>query len=126
MIELLVAFLLKHFIVDFLLQRPYQYLNKGKYGHFGGVLHAILHGVGTYLILFTWFMFNPYISSVAEMYILLAFVDSFIHYHVDWAKVNICKKYNLAPTNSEVYWWILGLDQLLHYLTYVGIMYMIL
>lgn len=123
MMELLLAFLFKHFIIDFLLQRPYQYLNKGIYGHPGGILHAALHGAGTYLIILIWMVCNPELSAT---YLLLAFADAVIHYNVDWSKVNICKKYNLTPTNSEYYWWILGLDQLLHYLTYVGIMYLIL
>ena len=37
---ILLLLALKHFIADALLQRPYQYLNKGIYGHPGGIVHA--------------------------------------------------------------------------------------
>ena len=41
-ILLLLAFLfVKHFIVDFPLQRPYQWMNKGRYGHLGGYMKAL-------------------------------------------------------------------------------------
>ena len=30
----------KHMVADFYLQTPYQYLNKGTYGHPGGFLHS--------------------------------------------------------------------------------------
>jgi kynureninase len=32
--------MLKHAVADFYLQTPYQYLNKGTYGHPGGFIHA--------------------------------------------------------------------------------------
>lgn len=102
----------KHFVVDFPLQQPYQYLNKGTYGHPGGLLHSGLHGLGTYLCLF-WF------APIAAIY--LAVADFVIHYHVDWAKVNINNKFGWGPTTHEQFWWLLGLDQLLHALTYIAL-----
>ena len=101
----------KHFIVDFPLQQAYQYTNKGTYGHPGGILHAGLHGIGTFLCLM---VFSPFA-------ILFAFVDMVVHYHIDWAKMNINSKLGWGPTTHEQFWWLMGLDQLLHYLTYVGI-----
>ena len=47
MLAVLVALLFKHFLFDFVFQRPYQFLNKGIYGHPGGILHAGLHAAGT-------------------------------------------------------------------------------
>ena len=102
----------KHFIVDFPLQQAYQYTNKGTYGHPGGILHAGLHGIGTFLCLM---VFSPFA-------VLFAFVDMIIHYHIDWAKMNINSKLGWGPTTHEQFWWLMGLDQLLHYLTYVGIL----
>lgn len=124
MIELFLAFLFKHFIIDFPLQRPFQYLNKGTYGHLGGVVHALLHGVGTFLII-SGYMFFTLTNLSPMLALIIVWIDMVVHYHIDWAKVNLCKKFNLTPTTSEVYWWLLGLDQLLHYLTYVGIIYLI-
>jgi hypothetical protein len=102
----------KHFIVDFPLQQAYQYTNKGTYGHPGGILHAGLHGIGTFLCLM---VFSPFA-------VLFAFVDMIVHYHIDWAKMNINSKLGWGPTTHEQFWWLMGLDQLLHYLTYVGIL----
>lgn len=109
---LILALFTKHFIVDFPLQVRYQYSNKGTYGHFGGILHAGLHGVGTYLCLL-------WVAPIAAIYLALA--DMFIHYHVDWAKMNLNKKLGWGPNTHEQFWWLLGLDQFLHTLTYIGI-----
>lgn len=104
---------LKHFIVDFPLQIPYMYLNKGKYGHPGGIFHAGYHGLGTYLVLLF------FIDSKTAF--IFGMVDFFIHYNIDYMKVKINNKYNLKPDNSEKFWWLLGLDQLLHAMTYIVI-----
>ena len=111
LIVLLALFGIKHFVVDFLLQRKYQYSNKGIYGHPGGLLHAGLHGIGTYLCLM---MFTLWA-------IPLAIFDAIVHYHIDWAKTNINNHYGWTATTHEQFWWLLGLDQLLHYLTYIAI-----
>ena len=110
---LFVALQLKHFIVDFPLQLEYQYANKGTYLHPGGLLHAGLHGVATAAILL--FATNPLLA------IALGLVDALVHYHIDWAKVNINRKHGWGPTTHAQFWTLLGLDQLLHQLTYVAI-----
>jgi hypothetical protein len=112
---LFLLFFTKHFIVDFLMQGPYQYKNKGTYGHPGGVLHAFLHGLGTLIV----FFFAPIVSFGTA--VLFSILDGMIHYHVDWAKLNINRKLNWGPTTSEQFWWLLGFDQYLHMLTYLGL-----
>ena len=37
----------KHFIFDYVLQTPFQFRNKGTYGHPGGILHSGLQAIGT-------------------------------------------------------------------------------
>lgn len=115
---LLLVFLLftKHFIVDFPLQTKFQYSNKGSYLHPGGLLHAFLHGCGTYFC-FAWY------APLAAGY--LAIVDIVIHYHIDWAKVNLNSKFGWGPTTHEQFWWLLGFDQYLHALTYIGLIYLV-
>jgi hypothetical protein len=110
MIELSILALLfsKHFIIDFPLQTPYQYLNKGKYGHLGGLLHSGLHGLGT-LIIFSFFTPLAYLFALA---------DFLIHYHIDWAKVQINNHYSLNPSHPR-FWTLLGADQYLHAMTYI-------
>ncbi len=110
---LLILFLLftKHFVIDFPLQKPYQWMNKGTYGHPGGLLHSGLHGLGTLLCLI---MFTPYALG-------LAVLDFAVHYHIDWAKMNLNSKMGWGANTHEEFWWLLGLDQYLHALTYIGI-----
>ncbi len=105
--------ILKHFIIDFPAQTPYQWINQGTYGHPGGILHAGLHGLGTFLI-FALFV-------VPDLALILGAMDMLIHYHVDWAKMNINKKYGWKPDQHPEFWVLLGLDQLAHYLTYIGL-----
>jgi hypothetical protein len=106
----------KHFVVDFPLQKPYQWMNKGTYGHLGGILHAWLHGCATVLCFYWW-------APMAAIY--LGVVDMIIHYHIDWAKMNINKHYGWRADTHEQFWWLLGLDQFLHALTYIGLVAMV-
>src|SRR5690554_2045568 len=42
--------MLKHTVADYFLQTPYQYCNKGKYGHPGGFVHSAIHVALTPLV----------------------------------------------------------------------------
>lgn len=118
MLELLILFQIKHFVCDFPLQAfPYQYLNKATYGHLGGIIHAFIHFFASYLILL---FFTNNIMAFS-----LAALDGIIHYHIDWAKMNINKHYGWKPDNSEKFWIALGFDQLLHQLTYMGLIWLL-
>ncbi len=115
---LLTLLFTKHYIVDFPLQTKFQWSNKGTYGHPGGTLHALLHCIGTVLVLI--FFVPPHTA------ILLGFADGVIHYHIDWAKMNLNAKMQWAPNTHEQFWWLLGLDQFLHALTYIGLVFIAL
>ena len=112
MLTLFLLFSVKHFVIDFICQTQYQWSNKGKYGHPGGILHAGLHGAGTAacLLAFAW-----------EDILFLALLDALFHYHIDWAKMNLNARMGWTATTSEYFWWLLGLDQLLHMMTYIVI-----
>ncbi|MGZ8271727.1 MAG: DUF3307 domain-containing protein, partial [Methylophilus sp.] len=49
--------------------------------------------------------------------------DFLVHYHIDWAKMNLNKKYDFRADNGSGFWILLGLDQLLHHITYFVIIY---
>ena len=115
MFEALFLLFIKHFICDFPLQAtPWMYRNKGVYMHLGGIAHAGIHAVGTLLVL------TPFLGNIAIMY---AAIDMLVHYHIDWAKMSVGKRYDLQPNNSERFWILLGFDQLLHHITYFVIVY---
>lgn len=112
--------------MDFLLQTKYQYSNKGTYGHPGGIIHAQLHALASWMILF-------FLGYHANIIFWLALAEAVVHYHIDWAKVQITKNcgwskfdtgdaYNPAHLRifSNNYFHALGFDQLLHQLTYIA------
>jgi Protein of unknown function (DUF3307) len=117
MILLFSLFQLKHLICDYFLQLPYQYLNKGKYGHPGGVLHVGIHWWGSMICM------TPYWDT---WFVFLLVGELIVHYHTDWAKIYICNKFDWKPTNSDYYWWMLGIDQFIHHMTYIVMIYFML
>jgi hypothetical protein len=110
---LLALFGIKHFIADFLMQYEYMLREKGIYGAEGGLHHAAVHAALTFLIL-TFFLHS------ANDIILLALADGVIHYHIDQAKQQLNKG---LSTTDRMFWVWMGADQGLHYLTYIGIIY---
>lgn len=115
MLEALFFLFIKHFICDFPLQAfPWVYRHKGTYLHPGGITHAAIHGLGTYLVLVF------FLGANAWHYAVLDFI---VHYHIDWAKMKLNNRYALTASNSEWFWILLGFDQLLHHITYFIIIY---
>lgn len=113
-IAVLLLLLVKHFVCDFPLQSfPWMYENKGTFGHPGGLVHSLVHVIGSFLVLFFFFPINV-------MFVSMLMWEFFLHYMIDYGKVRCCREFNLLPTNSQMYWIILGFDQLLHHATYVG------
>lgn len=112
---LVVAFQLKHFICDGLLQTKAMVKSKSKYGDGLGLIHAGIHGMGTAVILLLW-------RPVGMAVLGLAVLDFLLHYHVDFAKENIVKRAGWTIADAK-YWWALSADQTLHQLTYVTLTY---
>ncbi|MCX6783368.1 MAG: hypothetical protein NTZ20_05315 [Candidatus Levybacteria bacterium] len=52
-IECMFYLQIKHFLIDWFLQFPYEYKNKGTYGHWGGIRHAFKNGFGTAICFFS-------------------------------------------------------------------------
>ena len=105
----------KHLIIDWIWQPAYEHQNKGIYGHWGGIRHALKHALGTAQC-FIWFV--P-ISSISLIFV----IDFCVHYHIDWAKVNLSSTFN---TKDPQFWWLTGIDQFLHQITYIGLIWMCL
>lgn len=64
----------------------------------------------------------PYIYPITVGFILL--MEYSFHYHIDWAKMNISKKMGWKAHTHNEFWILLGVDQLLHYLTYCAILFL--
>jgi hypothetical protein len=106
--------MIKHTLADFYLQTPYQYLNKGTYGHPGGMIHAAIHVALTPLV---------YLVLIPGSLLLagsIALGEFLVHYHVDWLKEQILRRNGLTM-QTPGFWHALGTDQLIHGLTYLVI-----
>jgi hypothetical protein len=115
--SILLAFIVlsvKHTIADYVLQTQYQFSNKGSYGHPGGLLHSGLHVI---LTLPVFLVLPPATMELAFTIIVGEFV---IHYHIDWIKEQLNKRYALKQSDQQ-FWNLFGIDQLAHSLTYVAI-----
>lgn len=112
----MVALLLKHTVFDYFVQTGYMIKDKASYGALGGLLHSKLHGVGTFIAL------APFVSVSTAF--LCAVVDTIVHYHIDYVKSNVMRQRNPNPA-QQLYWVLHGIDQLLHTLTYVAIVWFI-
>ena len=106
--------MVKHALADFYLQTPYQYLNKGTYGHPGGLLHAAIHMA---LTPFVYLVLLPGSLLLAGS---IALGEFLVHYHVDWLKEQNLRR-NELTTQTPGFWHALGTDQLIHGLTYLVI-----
>ena len=144
--------IVKHFIFDFTgLQTPWMYRNKGTYGHRGGIAHSAIHAV-TSAPLFLWWSTQapgewPGLTHVLQVIGDLMLFEFNVHYHMDWFKMWWCKtkgysEYiamwtapstikrepadefspHLAVYSNKYFLW-LGIDQLVHYLTYVAMIW---
>jgi hypothetical protein len=109
-IILLTLFGVKHFLADFLWQFPYMVADKGQYGAVGGMTHAGIHGILTFFVIIGFV--RP------EDAVTIALIESAVHYHIDWAKINLSRGLTIQ---DHRFWIWFGLDQTLHYLTYVAI-----
>lgn len=107
--------LIKHAVADFLLQTEYQRRTKGTYGAPGGLLHSAIHVLLTAPILLA--LFSPLSPGRLAALLIGEFV---LHYHFDWAKDQAVRR-NGWTSHDTPFWWALGVDQLLHGLTYVAI-----
>jgi hypothetical protein len=104
----------KHAVADFYLQTPYQYLNKGTYGHPGGFIHAGIH------IALTPLVYLVLVPGSLLMAGAIALGEFILHYHIDWLKEQVTHR-NGWTARDRGFWYALGTDQLAHGLTYLGI-----
>lgn len=110
----LISFLtLKHFFADFPLQSDWMISQKGYYGKLGGIVHAGIHGIFSFLILL---LFAPQVAF------LFGLTDAIVHYHIDYIKMRVGRM-NKYTTSDKEFWMLIGFDQYLHYMTYLTLIW---
>jgi hypothetical protein len=109
---LVAALTVKHYLADFLLQTAW--MVRGKEARTGWVaplgLHLLCHAGLTLVVAL----------AVKPALWWLALVDLAVHGLVDRAKALACRWGGWDPSRRE-FWWLLGLDQLLHQLTNIAL-----
>ena len=118
-ITLLVLLQIKHWYIDFVNQTNDEVRSKGIYGESLGIWHSAKQGLGTLLAIIAITGNNYFLEAL-----VIALLDFVIHYHTDWAKININKKHNYTIETPQFWWW-LGFDQLVHQLTYLLVLYLV-
>lgn len=106
---------IKHWYVDFVNQDMDEVKSKGNYGEWLGIRHSLKHGIATLIV------FGIAGASFFGA-LFLASIDFIIHYHTDWAKMN----YGNRDITTPQFWNHLGLDQLVHAITYLYLVWVAL
>jgi len=119
---LLIGFQIKHLLADYYWQFPYMYLNKGaKSGWIEPLtLHALVHAGITLIILSIFFMIldvSPTFEHKAIIYVASLY-DFASHFIIDRWKATRGTK----PDEAK-FWTDLGIDQMLHHVVGIIIIY---
>ncbi len=104
---------IKHFVCDFVFQSARHVKFKGIYGHPAGIEHSAIHVIGTVPCLLI-------VGVNVGVALAIGATEFVVHYHTDWAKEQIMRRGQWNPAD-HMFWTMLGLDQLVHELTYVAI-----
>ena len=110
---------IKHCYADFVLQSYMQTVKKGVWLNPIGISHSIEHGICTLVVLMLFCFFVP--VPVGAM-IIVTILEVISHYLIDYGKV----KYGCKDHTKPIFWSQFGLDQLLHQLTYIAIIWYII
>ena len=111
---LLVMLQVKHWYIDFVDQDIDEVNSKGHYGQWLGIRHSLKQGIGTYICIALLVGADYWMFALA-----LALVDFVLHYHIDWTKMN----YGNRDIQTPAFWNHLGLDQMMHQVTYIVLAY---
>lgn len=106
---------IKHMFGDFFLQTRTMLNGRGQYLHFGRLMHASVHAGLSFIV---------FVVMGAPIAFILALViaELFVHFHIDWWKGRLTDEHNLTPADAA-YWRTTGIDQALHQLTYVAMIW---
>lgn len=118
MLLLLILLQVKHLIADFFLQTPRMLANRALYLHIGRVQHACLHA-GLSLLALMLAGVDPGLA------LAICLAEGVAHFHIDWIKGLHSESSGKGPEQAG-YWHAFGVDQLMHQLTYVAMLWAVL
>jgi hypothetical protein len=112
-ITMLLCLQVKHFVADYMLQPGWMLTGKGDLSRAGGYAHAAIHACGS-LPAFLIAGFG------ATSVVLLLGAEFVVHYLIDFTKAGLSHR-SLAGPETQAYWTLHGADQLMHQMTYAGL-----
>ena len=112
---LLVLLQVKHLFADYFLQTRRMLTGRDEYLHLGRAQHAGLHGILSVVALLL-------VGAAPLITLVICLIEAVVHYHIDWAKGMHSTARQHGPTDAS-YWRAFGVDQLLHQLTYVAMIW---
>ena len=114
---------IKHFLADFTpLQTHYMLANKGIYGHWGGISHAGVHVILSFVVLI---MSAVGFAEIRWSMVTVICVGEFvIHYHMEWLKEYLCRTMKWKSTDYQ-YCILFGTEQVGHHLTYIAMYFLL-
>jgi Protein of unknown function (DUF3307) len=114
-VAMLLVFQVKHYVADYLLQPGWVIRGKGDFRKPGGYVHAGVHALGSLPAFFIAGL------GFAEI-VAFALAEFVIHFAIDHTKARLSRNSKSGP-NTRAYWALHGADQLMHQLTYAGLIY---
>ena len=108
-LTLFLFLLCKHAIVDIGVQRLQGNLHKYNYNSKLAQQHYGAHGIGTFIIML--FFAGPVTAILAGAF------DWIAHWHIDHTKARINQRFEWNSTHNA-FWYMVTIDQMLHFATY--------
>lgn len=108
---LLALLTIKHMFADYFLQTASMLADRGRYAHPGRAGHCLVHVVCSAICFLI--MGLPLWTSI-----LVLMAEFVVHFHIDWGKGRWSESHGHGPSDAG-YWRAFGVDQTLHQLTYV-------
>ncbi|WP_298971049.1 DUF3307 domain-containing protein [uncultured Roseobacter sp.] len=116
LLGLLCLFQIKHMLADYFLQTKIMLDGRDEYLHLGRFLHAGVHAAGSLIAFFV-------VGASLAFIVPVVLMEWVVHFHIDWWKGRHTSGLNLTPQDAA-YWRASGVDQALHQLTYVGMLWL--
>lgn len=106
---------IKHMFADFFLQTPRMLSGRSVYLHMGRAQHA---GVHAFLSIPVFLVVGTNVGFI----LAVVAAEWVVHFHLDWAKARYSENRALNPAQA-LFWNAFGIDQTLHHLTYVAMVW---
>ena len=115
LLVLLCLLQIKHMLGDYFLQTRMMLDGRDQYAHLGRFLHAGVHATRSFIAFLL-------IGAPVAFIVPLVLAEWAVHFHIDWWKGRHTSDQNLTPADAG-YWRASGVDQALHQLTYIAMIW---